>query len=110
MEGIMDIDGMVDPEALRGQVKEKYREVALNPRGTFPFPHGAAHSQSGWGTTKASSHRSRNGPLSRSPGSILPALPDRKGSGWSIWDRRSFRLFCGLHAGWSQRGISMVWT
>jgi len=31
---------MVDPEALRGKVKEKYREVAVNPRGSFHFHTG----------------------------------------------------------------------
>ena len=31
---------MVDPEALRGKVKEKYREVAMNPRGSFHFHTG----------------------------------------------------------------------
>jgi len=31
---------MVDPETLRGKVKEKYREVAVNPRGSFHFHTG----------------------------------------------------------------------
>ncbi len=31
---------MVDPETLRGKVKEKYREVAINPRGSFHFHTG----------------------------------------------------------------------
>jgi len=31
---------MVDPEILREQVKEKYREVAMNPRGNFHFHTG----------------------------------------------------------------------
>jgi len=31
---------MVDPETLREQVKEKYREVAVNPRGSFHFHTG----------------------------------------------------------------------
>jgi len=31
---------MVDPETLRGKVKEKYREVAVNPRGIFHFHTG----------------------------------------------------------------------
>lgn len=31
---------MVDPEVLRGKVKEKYREVAVNPRGSFHFHTG----------------------------------------------------------------------
>jgi SAM-dependent methyltransferase len=31
---------MVDPDTLREQVKEKYREVAMNPRGSFHFHTG----------------------------------------------------------------------
>jgi len=37
---------VVDPEALREQVRQKYREVATNPAGTFHFHTGrflAAH-------------------------------------------------------------------
>jgi SAM-dependent methyltransferase len=33
----MAFEVMVDPGALREQVKEKYREVAVNPRGSFHF-------------------------------------------------------------------------
>src|SRR6266545_7932502 len=33
--GLMAFEVMVDPETLREQVKEKYREVAMNPRGSF---------------------------------------------------------------------------
>ena len=36
----MTFEVMVDPETLRAQVKEKYREVALNPRGSFHFHTG----------------------------------------------------------------------
>ncbi len=36
----MAFEVMVDPGALRGQVKEKYREVAVNPRGDFHFRTG----------------------------------------------------------------------
>lgn len=36
----MSFDVKVDPEILRGQVKEKYREVAMNPRGSFHFHTG----------------------------------------------------------------------
>jgi len=36
----MAFEVMVDPETLRVQVKEKYREVALNPRGSFHFHTG----------------------------------------------------------------------
>ena len=36
----MAFEVMVDPETLRGKVKEKYREVAINPRGSFHFHTG----------------------------------------------------------------------
>ena len=36
----MAFEVMVDPETLREQVKEKYREVAMNPRGSFHFHTG----------------------------------------------------------------------
>jgi SAM-dependent methyltransferase len=36
----MAFEVMVDPETLREQVKEKYREVARNPRGSFHFHTG----------------------------------------------------------------------
>ena len=36
----MAFEVMVDPETLREQVKEKYREVAMNPRGNFHFHTG----------------------------------------------------------------------
>ena len=36
----MAFEVMVDPETLRGKVKEKYREVAVNPRGSFHFHTG----------------------------------------------------------------------
>ena len=36
----MAFEVMVDPETLRGKVKEKYREVAINPRGRFHFHTG----------------------------------------------------------------------
>jgi arsenite methyltransferase len=36
----MTFEVMVDPETLREQVKEKYREVAVNPRGSFHFHTG----------------------------------------------------------------------
>jgi SAM-dependent methyltransferase len=36
----MSFEVMVDPETLRGKVKEKYREVAVNPRGSFHFHTG----------------------------------------------------------------------
>ena len=36
----MSFEVMVDPDALREQVKEKYREVAVNPRGSFHFRTG----------------------------------------------------------------------
>lgn len=36
----MDIEVMVDADTLRGQVKEKYRELAENPRGSFHFHTG----------------------------------------------------------------------
>lgn len=36
----MFFEVMVDPEVLRGKVKEKYREVAVNPRGGFHFHTG----------------------------------------------------------------------
>jgi len=36
----MAFEVMVDPETLRVQVKEKYREVALNPHGSFHFHTG----------------------------------------------------------------------
>jgi len=36
----MAYEVMVDPGTLRKQVKEKYREVALNPRGSFHFHTG----------------------------------------------------------------------
>jgi len=36
----MAFEVMVDPETLREQVKEKYREVATNPRGSFHFHTG----------------------------------------------------------------------
>lgn len=36
----MAFEVMVDPDALREQVKEKYREVAVNPRGSFHFRTG----------------------------------------------------------------------
>ena len=38
----MAFEVMVDPETLRGKVKEKYREVAVNPRGSFHFHTGRA--------------------------------------------------------------------
>src|SRR3989337_2450720 len=38
--GHMAFEVMVDPETLREQVKEKYREVAMNPRGNFHFHTG----------------------------------------------------------------------
>ena len=36
----MSFEVMVDPDTLRAQVKEKYREVAENPGGTFHFHTG----------------------------------------------------------------------
>jgi len=36
----MAFEVMVDPDALREQVMEKYREVAMNPRGSFHFHTG----------------------------------------------------------------------
>ena len=36
----MSFEVMVDPGALREQVKEKYREVAVNPHGSFHFRTG----------------------------------------------------------------------
>src|SRR6266853_1353357 len=36
----MTVDSQVDAEALREEVKSKYREVASNPRGTFHFHTG----------------------------------------------------------------------
>jgi arsenite methyltransferase len=36
----MAFEVMVDPETLREQVKEKSREVAMNPRGSFHFHMG----------------------------------------------------------------------
>ena len=36
----MAFEVMVDPGTLREQVKEKYREVAMNPRGSFHFHTG----------------------------------------------------------------------
>jgi len=36
----MAFEVMVDPDTLREQVKEKYREVAMNPRGSFHFHTG----------------------------------------------------------------------
>jgi SAM-dependent methyltransferase len=36
----MAFEVMVDPNALREKVKEKYREVAVNPRGSFHFRTG----------------------------------------------------------------------
>jgi len=36
----MAFEVMIDPETLREQVKEKYREVAMNPRGSFHFHTG----------------------------------------------------------------------
>ena len=36
----MALEVMVDPDTLREQVKEKYREVAMNPRGSFHFHTG----------------------------------------------------------------------
>jgi len=36
----MTFEVMVDPETLREQVKEKYRAVAMNPRGSFHFHTG----------------------------------------------------------------------
>jgi len=36
----MAFEVMVDPRTLREQVKEKYREVAMNPRGSFHFHTG----------------------------------------------------------------------
>jgi len=36
----MAFEVMVDPETLRGKVKEKYRQVAFNPRGGFHFHTG----------------------------------------------------------------------
>ena len=36
----MDIEVMVDADTLREQVKEKYRELARNPRGSFHFHTG----------------------------------------------------------------------
>jgi len=36
----MDIDVMVDADTLHEQVKEKYRELATNPRGSFHFHTG----------------------------------------------------------------------
>lgn len=38
----MAFEVMVDAETLREQVKEKYREVAANPRGSFHFDTGRA--------------------------------------------------------------------
>jgi hypothetical protein len=38
--GLMASELMIDPETLREQVKEKYREVARNPRGSFHFHTG----------------------------------------------------------------------
>src|SRR5437868_2225159 len=37
-----DDDLLVDPEALRGEVREKYRAVALKPDGTYHFHTGRA--------------------------------------------------------------------
>lgn len=36
----MDVDGLVDTEQLRAQVREKYREVATDPQRTFHFHTG----------------------------------------------------------------------
>jgi len=36
----MDIEVMVDADTLREEVKKKYREVAMNPRGSFHFHTG----------------------------------------------------------------------
>lgn len=36
----MDLEVMVDADTLREQVKEKYRELATNPRGSFHFHTG----------------------------------------------------------------------
>jgi len=36
----MAFEVMVDPDALREQVMEKYRELAMNPRGSFHFHTG----------------------------------------------------------------------
>jgi hypothetical protein len=36
----MAFEVLVDPATLREQVKEKYREVAMNPRGSFHFHTG----------------------------------------------------------------------
>jgi len=48
----MSADAAVDADALREEVKSKYREVAVNPTGIFHFHTGRALAKR-WDTTTA---------------------------------------------------------
>lgn len=60
----------VDPEALRADVRDKYKDVATNPQGTFHFHTGRSPRCSA--TTQQSLMRCPIGPSSRSQASATP--------------------------------------
>jgi len=63
----MDDELLVDPEALREQVRGKYREVAVDPGASFHF-HTGRPLAAGWDTKPARSTRCPTGPWSLLPG------------------------------------------
>ena len=62
-------DLLVDPEALREQVRDKYREVAVDPHRTFPLPHRSAARGPPRLRRRRPSTRCPTGPSSPSPAS-----------------------------------------
>jgi len=102
---------MVDPGTLREQVKEKYREVALNPRGSFHFHTGRplaarlGYDESVIASFPESAVETFAGVAN--PFSLRSLM---EGSGWSIWGRVEDSTVSWLPCRLAPKDMSSVWT
>ena len=80
----MTDDLLVDPHTLRQQVRDKYRDVALDPHAEHHF-HTGRPLAARWVTSRPSSTPSRAASSSRSPESGIPFPCDRwrQANAWS---------------------------
>ena len=84
----MDFEVMVDADTLREQVKEKYRELAANPRGSFHFHTGRAlAARLGYDERLTASFPEMAVESFAGVANPFSRAPCRKGSGWSISGR-----------------------